>query len=229
MKSQLKTVYRWTRYHAILITLLFVVAIIQQSAVFISLLGLFSFLFLIWQHPTVDSVSGPLPVLRIPANWVTLLRVILIAAVGLTFEYIPPLLLFIFGLLILATDWLDGRLAKIYRTESLFGAQFDQESDAFFISIYALIIYLNGYVGVWVVTLGLLRYLNILALYALNQQHKKEPRFMAARVIAVIVMIALLIPFTTPSTVYVPYLIVAVVSLVFSFGYTFSAQILQPE
>ena len=212
-----------------LITLLFVVAIFQQSAVFISLFGLLSFVYLMWQHPTVDTISGPLPVLKIQANWVTLLRVILISAVGLTFSYIPPLLLFILGILILATDWLDGRLAKMYRTESLFGAQFDQESDAFFISIYALIIYLNGYVGVWVVTLGLLRYLNILALYALNQQHKKEPRFMAARVIAVIVMIALLIPFTTPATVYVPYLILAVVSLVFSFGYTFSAQILQPE
>ena len=77
--------------------------------------------------------------------------------------------------------------------------------------------------------LGLLRYLNIIALVLLRQQHKKEPRFLAARLVATMVMIALLVPFVTPMWLYTPYVALSVICLCFSFAYTFSAHIMQPE
>ena len=80
----------------------------------------------------------------------------------------------------------------------------------------------------WVVALGILRYANIIGLVLLKSQHKKEPRVLVARLVATLVMSALLLPYVTPSWFYTPYLAVAVICLIFSFAYTFSYTVLQP-
>lgn len=223
------SVQRWTRYHALAIFTTFLVAIALNTAVPLAIVGFLSFVYLIWQHQVVESDRGLLYFWQIPANWVTLIRVIVICVVGIYYDRLSPINIGIFGIIILISDKLDGYLAQRYKTTSVVGAQFDQETDAFFISVYSLILYLDNYLGLWVVLLGLLRYLNILALVILKQQHKKEPRLLVARLIATMVMTALLIPFFTPKWLYTPYVAFSVLCLVLSFAYTFSYQVLQPE
>ncbi|MFT5195661.1 MAG: phosphatidylglycerophosphate synthase [Candidatus Promineifilaceae bacterium] len=229
MTSQMASIYRWTRLHAFIIFTLFIVAIVQKSAVLVSIGGLLSFAFYIFQHPTSETAQGAQSFWRIPANYITLVRVTIVSVIGLSHQLHHPITVGLIGVAILITDYFDGYLSKKHNTASLFGAQFDQEGDAFYIGIYSLLLYINGYAGVWVLTLGLLRYFNVIALYLLNQQHKKEARFKGARIVAVIVMIALLVPYILPPFLYIPYLIISVISLIFSFGYTFIAQIMQPQ
>ena len=163
-----------------------------------------------------------------PPNLITFIRIIAILGVAATFQWLTPFVTGLIGLIILIADKLDGYLAQKYNMRSFFGAQFDQETDAFYISIFAFILYLNGYVGIWVLALGLLRYMNIITLVLFNQQHKPEPRFLGARLVATMVMIALLVPFVLPAWLYTPYVALSVVCLLFSFAYTFSYQVLQP-
>ena len=220
---------RWTRNHSFVVFAAFVVAIGLKTAVPLAIVGLLSFIYFIATHQNIESESGLFSFWQMPPNWVTLLRVVLITAVGLIFQFLTPFILGLLGLHILVSDKLDGYLAEKNEMQYFFGSQFDQETDAFFISIYALILYLDNYAGIWVLALGLLRYLNIIALVLLRQQHKKEPRFLAARLVATMVMIALLVPFVTPMWLYTPYVALSVICLCFSFAYTFSAHIMQPE
>lgn len=229
MNAQIWSVQRWTRNHSFVVFTAFVVAIVLKTAVPLAVIGFLSFAYFIATHPNIESEGRVFSFWQMPPNWVTLLRVILITVVGLTFQFLTPLALGLLGLIILVSDKLDGYLAESQQMNSFFGAQFDQETDAFFISIYALLLYLDNYAGSWVLALGLLRYLNIIALVLLRQQHKKEPRFLAARLVATMVMIALLIPFVTPMWLYTPYVALSVVFLCLSFAYTFSAHVMQPE
>jgi len=229
MIFQTLSIQRWTRYHAFVIFTTFLAAIALKTVLPLAVAGLLSFVYLIWQHQAIECERGLLYFWQIPANWVTFIRVIVICVVGVNYQHLSPFLIGVFGLVILLSDKLDGYLAQKYKTTSVVGAQFDQETDAFFISVYSLILYLDDYLGIWVLMLGLLRYINILALVLLKQQHKKEPRLLVARLVATMVMIALLIPFFTPKWLYTPYVAFSVFCLVLSFAYTFSYQVLQPE
>jgi phosphatidylglycerophosphate synthase len=100
-----------------------------------------------------------------PASWITLGRAALSAGVAAltvaSFEQdIPVALLVTIAGVALALDLVDGPVARRTRTESALGARFDGEVDAFLIlalSVYAAPIY-----GVWVLAIGLARYLFLL-------------------------------------------------------------------
>ena len=229
ISTQIQSVQRWTRYHAFVVFTTFVLSIFLNSAIPLAMVGLFSFIVLIVQHQTVISEQGMHSFWRMLPNVITFVRMVVVVLIALFFHQLSPFLLGLLGFIILVFDKVDGYVAQKQRMRSLLGAQFDQETDAFFIGIYALILYLNGYAGIWITILGLLRYLNIIALVLLKQQHKKEPRFLAARLVATMVMIALLVPFVTPAWLYTPYAVLSVICLVCSFTYTFSAHIAQSE
>ena len=141
--------------------------------------------------------------------------------IGLTHQTLSPWLLFLIGLTILLTDFLDGYLAKRFNTVSQFGAYFDMETDALFIGVYSLILYLQGFLPQWVIGLGLLRYVYLSLLVILRQDHKPEPRFFAARFIAVMVMIAVLAPFVVSQQIFQPYVLITTILVLGSFIYTF--------
>lgn len=223
------SIYRWTRYHALIVFAFFIIAIIQQSAGLVSGVAFISFAYYIATHLTIETEKGKLPFWRSPANLITCVRVIILAAVGLAHPILPPITVGLIGVIILITDYFDGYMARKHRVSSLFGAQFDQESDAFFVGLYSLFLFLGGYVGAWVTVLGLLRYAYVIALFLLNQQHKKELRIRGAQVVAVMVMIALLVPYVTPPFLYLPYLILCTCALVYSFAYAFVAQLRLPD
>ena len=61
------------------------------------------------------------------------------------------------------TDGLDGWTARRSGTATSFGARFDMELDALLMLALALLVALSGKVGPWVVSIGVLRYLFVIA------------------------------------------------------------------
>jgi phosphatidylglycerophosphate synthase len=92
------------------------------------------------------------------ANGVTMVRVAMIAAlVLLPSDSVVPWA----GLVVASTfalDGLDGWIARVTGTTSAFGAQLDQEADAFTVASATVLAHLHGLVGVWFAIPGLLRY-----------------------------------------------------------------------
>ncbi len=228
MSAQRYSVNRWIKYHSFAVFSTFILAIVLESTIPLIVSGTLSFGYLILQHQQVELPERTLSFWQMAPNWVTFIRVIAILVIGLVYPMLTPFFIGLIGLIILISDKVDGYLAETKGMKSFFGAQFDQETDAFYITMYAFILYLDGYMGIWILALGLLRYLNIIVLVLFNQQHKPEPRFLGARLVATMVMIALLIPFVTPSWLFTPFAAISVLFLIGSFSYTFTYQVLQP-
>jgi phosphatidylglycerophosphate synthase len=96
-----------------------------------------------------------------PADWVTLIRAVLVGAVAAlvtsSFAHaVSVLMLVALSCIALSLDAVDGFVARHTETASGFGARFDMEVDAL------LILVLSGYdawrIGSWIVVIGLARY-----------------------------------------------------------------------
>ncbi len=105
------------------------------------------------------------------ANFVTMLRVSLVAGVaGLIGEPASERIawLAIGAVVVVAVlDGVDGWLARRSGGTSAFGARFDMETDAALILILALLVWLHGKAGAWVIVCGLMRYGFVAAGFAL--------------------------------------------------------------
>lgn len=103
------------------------------------------------------------------ANRVTLLRGSLIALFGGALPLAPMLgerqswVLVVIAVTALVLDGVDGWLARRQGLASPYGARFDMELDAFLILLLSLLLYLTDKAGLWVLGLGLMRHLFILA------------------------------------------------------------------
>lgn len=81
----------------------------------------------------------------------------------------PDWVLWLFvGLAVLALvlDGIDGALARRFNLASPFGARFDMEVDALFILLLSVLVFLLDKVGAWVLLIGALRYLFVVASHA---------------------------------------------------------------
>ena len=188
MFPKIRTIHHWTRIHAAVLLIAIFLTVLNKSAAYFSTTGLISFAYFIYHNQKIRLEGKIMGFWSISANWITVFRLVLAAACGFIFTELHPLTIALVGLLILVLDKLDGVLARKHQVENPIGAQLDQEADAYFICIFAIILYLSGYLGMWIIILGLLRYINIIVLYLLNQQDKKEPRLRAAIVVAGLVM-----------------------------------------
>lgn len=102
------------------------------------------------------------------ANRVTLVRAVLIALLTAMLplpDFINEhhLLVFAMALTALALDGVDGWVARRTHTESRFGARLDMELDAFFILMLCLMLVIQGKAGVWIMAIGAMRYLFMIA------------------------------------------------------------------
>lgn len=75
-------------------------------------------------------------------------------------------LVFALAVTTLALDGLDGFLARRTGFACAFGARFDMEIDALLGLVITLFLWQSGKVGVWVLALGLMRYLFVIASFA---------------------------------------------------------------
>ena len=97
-----------------------------------------------------------------PANYVTLLRVVLVALVGglMGEPRTAEIAWFAVGatIVVASLDGLDGWLARRSQMQSRFGARFDMETDAVLILVLSALVWQHGKAGIWVLACGLMRY-----------------------------------------------------------------------
>ena len=79
----------------------------------------------------------------------------------------------------LILDGLDGRVARLLKTESRFGAELDTEVDAFAVALVALLTRNDAFFGPWLLILAGARYVLVIVLAVWSR--KSEPRRQSAR------------------------------------------------
>ena len=161
------------------------------------------------------------------ANWVTLLRYIMLLLIA-AFSGVWPL--WSLGLLLsipLLLDGLDGYLARRLNQTTKFGGMFDMETDSLFIVLAGMILYKRNIVGAWLLPAAYIRYFYVLllALLQLNRLQEKSTRF--GPFIALIMFVSLILEFLFQSSATWIILFTASCLIVISFAYSFFGIITQ--
>ena len=98
----------------------------------------------------------------------------------------------------LSLDAADGWLARRLRLASGFGARFDLEIDAWLILVLALLVWQSGRVGPWVLAIGLMRYVFVLASWYLLALRGPLPPSRRRQVVCVQQSVTLLVCLLPP-------------------------------
>lgn len=151
------------------------------------------------------------------ANGVTALRVGLLGLLPPAATAGPGVLLGL-GLLILATDGLDGWLARRGNLDSEFGAFFDKETDALFLLALCALAAFRGRLPDAILGAGLLRYGFVLVLFVVPPADTTEERATWARYVYGGMVTALLASFFPYPALYRPLVALAAGALVLSFA-----------
>jgi len=101
-------------------------------------------------------------------NRITLMRASVVAALAGALMHPAAVaehgqILAAMALFVIFLDGVDGWLARMTQAESKFGARFDMEVDALLILVLSAAIALSGKVGPWIIAIGLMRYVFVLA------------------------------------------------------------------
>lgn len=155
-------------------------------------------------------------------NMVTLLRLAMVSVLlsGLVAGAGPSWSLFVFALVTLSLDGVDGWLARRQNLTSSFGARFDMEVDAIFALVLALMALYHGSVGYGVLLLGLPSYLFFVAKFAFPWLDNPLPDLFSRKAVCV-AQLAVLIGLQLPldiAHVLGPLTLCVVAALVWSFG-----------
>ena len=108
---------------------------------------------------------------------------------------------FALAIVALSLDGLDGWLARRSGLAGPWGARFDMEVDAAFALLLAAVAWRTGTAGAWVLLLGGMRYLFVLAMWGLPWLRAPLPERMRRKAICVIqigTLAVLLVPVVTP-------------------------------
>ena len=134
-----------------------------------------------------------------PANRVTFLRAALVMPVA-AMALLPAHLdadatYWLLGLAAtaLALDGLDGAVARRSGRVTAFGARFDMELDALLILVLALLVWQTGQTGLWVLLVGLMRYLFVAAGWRWTWLQGELPSSRRRQTICVVQSVALLL------------------------------------
>jgi len=213
-----KKIIHWNRYHALLICMISGLVMFKPLDGLLSIGVGISFLYFLYIH--VDLLKTYRPFAGY-ANWVTSVRLFAILLAGFFVKICTYPVFFVFLLMIILADALDGFLARRYGTSSTFGAYYDMETDAFFVYMIAYLLYQEGLAPFWVLWAGWLRYLAVLVEWALGIHGQPAPPNPFARSIAGFLFVALLLPWIWSNPISMSILMGAVIAVTFSFGYSF--------
>jgi phosphatidylglycerophosphate synthase len=162
----------WSRIHAALLVLATALSARLGTPLPLACLGFLSFVGLFWlARGRFTSSSG-----FGPANALTLLRLALVIGLAGVLGPVSLAQCALMAGVVLLLDGVDGWVARKTRSASAFGAQFDMETDAFFVLMTSLVLWLSGRLGYWILCGGLLRPLYVLWLWALPAPDSEEPR-----------------------------------------------------
>ena len=154
------------------------------------------------------------------ANVVTALRVVLLGFLPWAGAWSPGALVAL-SVLVLATDGVDGWLARRRRLTSEFGQFFDKETDALFLLVLCVLAVMDGHLPVWIVGAGLLRYVFVVLLFVSPSPEKSEETSQWARYVYTAMIGALLASFVLPPPVHRPVVFLATAALIASFAQSF--------
>lgn len=114
-----------------------------------------------------------------PANLLTSLRVLLLVTASACLPRLSDGALVALLSTAFLLDAVDGVVARRLGCASEFGAAFDTETDAVFVLVLALALWLRDHVGAWVLIPGLLRYgyVLVLALFPSSVESVRRPLF----------------------------------------------------
>lgn len=156
------------------------------------------------------------------ANYVTLVRALLVAGLGALATWHPePRTAWIAGWTagaIAALDGLDGWLARRTNLSSTFGARFDMETDAALLLVLSVLVWRYDKAGPWVLLIGLMRYLFVGAAWVLPWLGGPLTPTWRGKAIAVIQMVTLAIVLVLPPTIASSAAAAALALLVWSFA-----------
>lgn len=155
------------------------------------------------------------------ANWVTGFRLINVFVIIGMIDSLSELQIGSWSLMIISLDGVDGYLARKFNLESKFGAQFDMESDSFFVASISFLLYKLGLADWWIIIPGFMRYFYLVLVFLLGLSKREERLSKWSKHIAVLFFISLITPFFLSDFAGNIFLIIASVSIVYSFGFAF--------
>jgi phosphatidylglycerophosphate synthase len=209
---------RWNLGHAGLMALSLLLSLTFENVAVVVLMALLSFVTYIVLHQKDLALVRPFGGY---ANWVTAFRFLLTIVLGLIVAHLSKIQIAMLATAIVSLDGLDGYLARKFKTQSLFGAYLDMETDAFYVALMSLILYHCDYVPGWILLPGFLRYFYVVFIRLIAYHKRTEKRLKFTQVIAVVFFISLILPFVIAREVYEPLLGVVSVAIVISFAYSF--------
>lgn len=159
------------------------------------------------------------------ANRVTLVRAAAVCALAALLTHPPlfferPEVVIALVIAILVLDGVDGWLARRLHQTSRLGARFDMETDAALIIVLCLALWLAGLAPVWVLAIGLMRPLFVIAGWLLPWLAADLPRSFRRKLVCVVqiaVLPAALLPMLHESE-RLPLLAGALLAIIYSFG-----------
>jgi len=131
------------------------------------------------------------------ANWITIIRLLLLFILGFSINKISNISAFIgFGLVIII-DGLDGFVARKFNQQSEYGGRLDMECDALLV-LYLSLVHINrGSIPFWILLPGGMRFLfGVLTYFVRSPREFTSHMFRAT--IAVFFFISLLLVFILP-------------------------------
>jgi phosphatidylglycerophosphate synthase len=167
----------------------------------------------------IGYLRGTAPILS-RANVVTALRFLSIGGLlelAIT-EALGGYWLALGGTAILISDALDGWMARRHDRTTRLGGLFDEEVDAFFLLALCVVAFLSARTGGWVLIPGLLHYGFVLGRPLLERgKAPAKIRSRRARLLFVVMMIAMITTLLPLPELYLPATMVAAVLLIISF------------
>lgn len=177
---------KWNLWHAVIAGVLVLEPLFLQSVTLFALLTATSLGVFFFMHFVKNSFF-----LGGPANWVTLVRLLGLMVLGLSYPYLNLITVGVCLAVLIALDGVDGFLARRFDTASEFGSYFDMETDAFLVALVSGMLYVLGIASVWVLLAGFMRYFYGVLRIVLGLGAVRERSFFVAKVIAVAFFISL--------------------------------------
>jgi len=155
------------------------------------------------------------------ANWVTGFRLMLILLGMACYPYFDSLELFAILGFAVTLDVVDGWLARRFNQQSTFGMYFDMETDALYVLLVCVYLYLQDMAGAWIIIPGILRYVYRMFIFLVPKPDFKEQKQRYAAVIAGSYFVILLLSVGWQNKIQQIALILGSLGIIGSFGKSF--------
>ncbi len=192
-------ILRWSSANALAVMAAAVAGWREKSAWPVLAAGSLSILFFILL--ALKRLTGP--ALWNAANMVSLFRWMGVAGLAFATPRAPGFLIPSGGVVLIGLDSLDGWLARRQGTQTDFSEFLDKEIDALFLLVVTLSLVARDIEGVWILIIGLSRYLFVIALLVFRPARPKERRSSRGRVVysaVLLTLLALFSPLRLPHT-----------------------------